>query len=330
MTAVFSRATKTSLSGRNESRSGFAVLPMGIPLAICLLVASRAAGTIVVTTEIRSHFAPDNVGRGLILTPPFSVVPNLRDDDYADILSRNGVVVTMLNGVLNYDSGPPSRLINGFWQPVADDPGNSAFFENDRNGEFLFDLNGLVKVTEVNSYSRHVDGRTPQKYTLYGSGEVPAPSTIGNLELNGWQRLANVDMRSEFVAFDGVAGANIQNSTGSLGTFRYLLFDIHGVGNDGGFGTFYGEIDIVGTQVPEPDAVGLILLGTAFIGSLRRPRQAGGPHRAIHSELFLTTCVAIGRERGQACSVEKQSVPRCRQESTARMLGIFAASEPLA
>jgi hypothetical protein len=56
-------------------------------------------------------------------------------------------------------------------------------------------------------------------------------------------------------------------------------------------------------------------------------KGGAAPYNTPFSGVMLPTC---GKEKGQVCSVEKQSVPRCRQESTARMLGILAASEPLA
>lgn len=233
-----------------------------------LFFSQHSLGTVVVMTEIRSHNSPDNVGHGSIITPPFTTIPNLSSSDWADSNAGHGATVTMVDGVLNYDSGPPSRLNNGFWEATSDSPGNSTFFSNFNMGKFLFNLNGLVSVTAVNSYSRHRDGRTPQFYTLYGTSQIAPPATTGNLPANGWQNLTTVNMRADFATFNGVAGAHIKNDSGSLGDFRYLLFDIHGVGSDGGFGTFYGEIDVVGTMaVPESEFVlaGPALLGLAYL-----------------------------------------------------------------
>jgi hypothetical protein len=245
-------------------RAGLCLLLRSAVLMICIgayATVANAAITPVITTELRSHFAPDNVGSGQINSSPFTTIPNLRTNDYADNAAGHGVSVTVLNGTLESGSGAASRLINGFWPTTSDDPANNVFFQNFNSGMFLFNLNGLVNTTEVNTYSRHTDGRTPQRYTLYGSDSLQAPSATGNLTPNGWQQLADVNMRSQFEAYNGIAGANIRNLSGSLGAYRFLLFDIHGVGSDGGFGTFHSEIDVVGTLVPEPNSfVGIFIL----------------------------------------------------------------------
>jgi hypothetical protein len=240
-----------------EIRAGLRTLARSVVLVICLgahTTTVNAVVTPVITTELRSHFAPDNVGTGQINSSPFTTIPNLRSNDYADTAAGHGVTVTVLNGVLGSVSGPASRLNNGFWPTTSDDPGNNVYFENSSMGTFLFNLKALVDVTEVTSYSRHTDGRTPQRYTLYGSTSSQAPSASGDLTANGWQQVADVNMRGQFEAFNGIAGADIRNSAGSLGAYRFLLFDVHGVGSDGAFGTFYSEIDIAGTAVPEPNS----------------------------------------------------------------------------
>lgn len=245
-------------------RAGLRLLLRSPVLIICLGVyatVATAAVTPVITTELRSHSAPDNVGTGQISSSPFTTIPNLRTNDYVDLAAGHGVSVTVLNGALESGSGAASRLINGFWPTTSDDPANNVFFQNSNSGMFLFNLNGLVDTTEVNTYSRHTLDRTPQRYTLYGSDSLLAPSATGNLAANGWQPIADVNMRSQFESFNGIAGANIRNSVGSLGAYRFLLFDIHGVGSDGALGTFYSEIDVIGTLVPEPNSfVGMFIL----------------------------------------------------------------------
>lgn len=238
----------------------------------CYRTADAAPPSPTVTTELRSHFAPDLVGTDQINSLPFALIPNLKTNDYAEQASAHGVTVSVVEGALKYDSGAPSKLVNGFRPPSSDAPGDNTFFDNDRNGNFRFTLNALVNTPQVNTYSRHISDRTPQRYTLYGSANLTAPSTSGDLAANGWRQIADVNMRSQFEAFNGVAIASIESLTGSLGDFRYLLFDVHGVGSDGRLGTFYSEIDIVGTAIPEPGSVALMLLTAFVVGACGRRR----------------------------------------------------------
>jgi len=236
---------------------------------------SQAAS--VVRVETRTHFGPDNVGTGVITTPPFSIIPNLRDDDYADIAGGHAVTVSVHNGQLHYLSGSPEKLLDGLWPRTADEPRENTFFANDVQGMFLFDLNGLVDVQQINSYSRHWLDRTPQKHTVYVSDTRNPPSTAGNLEANGWDLLAPVNTLPHFVTLHGVAGVNITDSTGSLGKYRHVLFDIHG---NNGFGTFYSEIDIVGTLVPEPSTLALLCIGVfGLLLPGKRGRSLPASHR---------------------------------------------------
>ena len=131
------------------------------------------------------------------------------------------------------------------------------FFEEEQNGVFLFNLRNLVNVTEINTYSRHSNVRTPQRYRLYASDDPLAPSTTGNLIANGWELLTQVNMLTTDLPIDdpgttnGIAGVHIaDDGGGSLGQFRYLLFDILGVHTGGKYGTLYSEIDIVGSASP--------------------------------------------------------------------------------
>jgi len=61
----------------------------------------------------------------------------------------------------------------------------------------------------------------------------------------GWKLIATVDTRTA-EPDGGQYGVSITDSGGSLGTFRYLLFDLYVTEVADDFGnTFYSEIDVV-------------------------------------------------------------------------------------
>lgn len=157
-------------------------------------------------------------------------------------------------------SGPVEALLDGRGQSGQDAPRESVYFDNkSEGGMILLDLGSAMSVTKVNTYSWHqnqakIDNRlrAQQQYVLYGfAGDVP-PSTDEPLEAAGWSRIARVNTDEFF----GVAtrldrpaqqACSITSAAGSLGRFRYLLWDVKPsrlpdfkILNH----TFYGEFDV--------------------------------------------------------------------------------------
>src|SRR2546430_1701971 len=62
----------------------------------------------------------------------------------------------------------------------------------------------------------------------------------------GWKLIASVDTRPKQGASGGQYGVSITDASGSLGKFRYLLFDAVPTESDDAWGnTFFSEIDVV-------------------------------------------------------------------------------------
>ena len=62
----------------------------------------------------------------------------------------------------------------------------------------------------------------------------------------GWKLVAKVDSRPKDGPVGGQYGVSISDSGGSLGQYRYLLFDISKTESEDPFGnTFYSEIDVI-------------------------------------------------------------------------------------
>ncbi|MCX7006898.1 MAG: basic secretory protein-like protein, partial [Kiritimatiellaeota bacterium] len=90
--------------------------------------------------------------------------------------------------------------------------------------------------------------RGPQVYTL----------SAGNNGKDGWKQIAQVDTRPQSGNAGGQYGVSISDSTGSLGRYRYLLFDISCTEKKDPFGnTFFSELDVIEAGGPAPELVAL-------------------------------------------------------------------------
>jgi hypothetical protein len=145
--------------------------------------------------------------------------------------------------------------------PTEEDQPEANFFFNagTEGGRFSADLGSVIEIKQINTYSWHPDTRAPQLYKLYASDGASAnfkadpkhdvdPTTVG------WKLLASVDTRPKDIDVGGQYGVSITDTKGSLGKFRYLLFDVSRTEADDEFGnTFFSEINIIDTNgVPAP------------------------------------------------------------------------------
>ncbi|HEX5218056.1 MAG TPA: family 16 glycoside hydrolase [Verrucomicrobiae bacterium] len=160
--------------------------------------------------------------------------------------------VRILAGVVDPNSGGIATLRDGLSPAQADEPEANFFFDaGTEGGRLLFDLERIVEVKQVNTYSRHPDARGPQVYKLFASdgtaaGFVERPQKDTDLVASGWKPIATVDTRPKSGAGGGQHGVSISDSDGILGKYRYLLFDISRTEARDVFGnTFYSEIDVI-------------------------------------------------------------------------------------
>ena len=62
----------------------------------------------------------------------------------------------------------------------------------------------------------------------------------------GWRQIAFVDTRPKEGDGGGQYAVSLTDTTGSLGRYRYLLFDVFETESDDVWGnTFYSEIDVI-------------------------------------------------------------------------------------
>lgn len=159
---------------------------------------------------------------------------------------------TLVDGRRDGAAGELSVLHDGKVPSEKDQPSQNFFFAaGSDGGRLAIDLGSVINIRAVNTYSWHAGTRAPQVYTLYasdgkGAGFDAGPKRGTDPEKAGWTRVAAVDARPKEGEAAGQYGVSIADSTGSLGAYRYLLFDCQPTERDDRFGnTFFSEIDVI-------------------------------------------------------------------------------------
>src|SRR5262249_40211864 len=154
--------------------------------------------------------------------------------------------LTLVVGKQDANSAGLSALTDGALPADEDEPGANFFFSaGSDGGRFVIDLGGTFELAQVNTYSWHPNTRGPQVYNLFVSDGSdpkfnPAPDAKTDPRSSGWKLIASVDTRPTTGDGGGQYGVSITAPRGSLGKFRYLLFDCVPTETDDSFGnTFY-------------------------------------------------------------------------------------------
>jgi len=173
----------------------------------------------------------------------WTTVPNTTTDDVA-----LGKTVTLCDGTLNSNSQPVSALTDGLWQTSNDNPGNSVFGSDFTSYRVSIDLANSYTVSEIDAWSWHKDYRAPQEYYVWGAA---SPSTTGtSLKFNTYAfggGLASAGYTMLGHVMTGTAnGKWTTRLSGSIGSYRYLVFDIAPAPVSPHLGTFLGEIAVKG------------------------------------------------------------------------------------
>lgn len=160
--------------------------------------------------------------------------------------------LTLIGGELDSGSAELDALIDGRLPANEDEPGANVYFNaGSSGGRFRMDLGKAIDIAQVNTYSWHPSSRGPQLYKLYA-----AEGSEENLDLNpkrgvdpathGWKFIATVSTLPQQGEDGGQYGVSVTDSRGSLGKYRYLLFDCYVTELYDNWGnTFYSEIDVI-------------------------------------------------------------------------------------
>jgi len=176
-----------------------------------------------------------------------SIASPVKDDAAAN------AKLTLIDGELEEGSAELSALTDGRLPRDEDEPGANVFFRaGSSGGRFRMDFGSAIDVVRVNTYSWHPNSRGPQLYKLYGAdGSEPKfnldPKRGVDPATHGWKLIALVSTLSDHGEDGGQYAASVTDPNGSLGRYRYLLFDCYVTELHDNWGnTFYSEIDVVG------------------------------------------------------------------------------------
>jgi hypothetical protein len=177
----------------------------------------------------------------------FKSVPSPAKNDAA-----SNARLTLIDGQIDGGSAELNALIDGRLPTDEDEPGANLFFNaGSSGGRFRLDLGTTIDIAQVNSYSWHPNSRGPQLYKLYAAGESDenldlAPKRGVDPATRGWKFIATVNTLPQRGEDGGQYGASVTSSSGSLGKYRYLLFDCYVTELYDNWGnTFYSEIDVI-------------------------------------------------------------------------------------
>jgi hypothetical protein len=209
-------------------------------IAVCFFAAPRSSAAVKITID-------HNTGNNATAEFKFKRVPSPVKDD----AGRNAKL-KLLVGQIDPSSGGLNALTDGNLPDDDDQPHANFFFSaGSDGGRFLMDLGDITEIVQVNSYSWHSDTRAPQVYNLFASDGAdprfnPEPGAQTDPATCGWKLIATVDTRPSQGESGGQYGVSITDSNGSLGKFRYLLFDSIPAEDDDPWGnTFFSEIDVI-------------------------------------------------------------------------------------
>ncbi|MCA9237986.1 MAG: hypothetical protein KDA44_21080 [Planctomycetales bacterium] len=216
-----------------------------VSLAVVLSTAHAVAAEAVVSMELADPAAGQP-----------NVFPHIPAASATD--AGNAAKLTLIDGQRDGNGAQLTCLNDGKLADSADAP-RSNFFLSPAvpSGRLLVEWDKPHKLHAIRSYSRHPDGRGPQRYAVYVRPTAkPAPAealaTDPKSAGSGWSLLAEVDTRPLGGAPAGCAVAITPDETDKaaaqrvgLGRHRYLLFVLEKVDPADRFGqTFYSEIDL--------------------------------------------------------------------------------------
>jgi hypothetical protein len=163
----------------------------------------------------------------------------------------------IVDGQADPNGGGPGVLNDGRLANEADAPAQNFFFQaGTEGGRLMLDLGSSNELREINTISWHPDTRAPQVYFLYASDGLAAdfkkdPKRPTDPATVGWKLITKIDTRPKTEDSGGQYAVRISDTSGKLGSFRYLLFDISPTETRDAFGnTFYSEIDVVTAGQP--------------------------------------------------------------------------------
>jgi len=216
------------------------IVQLGLVTAVLLSVTLAAPAQVKVTADYNPNATATSAFK-------FKNVPLPAKDDAAAKAK-----LLLLDGEIDPNGADLSALTDGVLPTNEDEPAKNLFFNaGTGGGRFRMDLGSAIEIAQVNTYSWHPNTRGPQVYQLWASdGTDPKfnAEPKGNIDpaTCGWKLITIVDTRAKQGDDGGQHGVSIADAKGSLGKYRYLLFDCYVTETADEYGnTFYSEVDVV-------------------------------------------------------------------------------------
>ena len=176
-----------------------------------------------------------------------SIASPVKDDAAAN------AKLTLIDGELDAGGAELAGLTDGRLPRDEDEPAANVYFRaGSSGGRFRMDFGSAIDVVRVNTYSWHPNTRGPQLYKLYAANGSESklnldPKRGVDPASVGWKLIALVSTLSDRGEEGGQYAASVVDASGSLGKYRYLLFDCYVTELHDNWGnTFYSEIDVIG------------------------------------------------------------------------------------
>jgi hypothetical protein len=212
----------------------------GLALVLFLGLTSAAQAQLKITAE---HNPVASAGKAF----NFKTVPPPAKEDAAAKAK-----LQLVEGDLDPNGAELGALTDGVLPGYEDEPEKNLFFNaGTGGGRFSMDLGSAIEIAQVNTYSWHPNTRGPQVYKVWASDGTDSKfdaAPKGNMDpvTCGWKLIAVVDTRSKQGDDGGQHGVSLTDASGSLGKYRYLLFDFYVTETGDDYGnTFYSEVDVV-------------------------------------------------------------------------------------
>lgn len=232
--------------GNTSEHKSFGILVLtnlrhfAFTIAALLILTFTTHAQVKVTTDHNSNATANAAFK-------FKNVPSPVKDDAA-----TKAKLLLVEGEVDGNGADLSALTDGALPTEEDQPAANFFWNaGTGGGRFQMDLGSVIDIAQVNTYSWHPNTRGPQVYRLWASDGTEfkfnaTPKSNIDPATCGWKLITVVDTRSKEGTDGGQFGVSITDSRGSLGKYRYLLFDCYvtETGDEDG-NTFYSEIDVV-------------------------------------------------------------------------------------
>jgi quinoprotein glucose dehydrogenase len=181
----------------------------------------------------------------------------MRSPQLGALCDSSGMDISWVHGLSapHKDAGAKGqllpRLTDGELPLNDDDVKHNVWFDGGA-ARFVLDLKKPIEVERVDTYSWHKSNRAAQQFTLWGATGDALPDPAAANLASRWKRIAQADTSN--LGEGGKHGVAIQGANGSLGSFRWLLWQLP----SRSAGTFFSKVCVFAHGRTLPPLVQLV------------------------------------------------------------------------